>query len=90
MGNKERYEQLMQQARERRFEQEVAKVDDEYLRRFSESAGSYLDSAKQQYDGLGYGNAYQSYLNRRDSYTDLDYRRRVIQEWNKRNPGALD
>jgi N12 class adenine-specific DNA methylase len=90
MGNKERYEQLMQQARERRFEQDVAKVDDEYLRRFSESAGSYLDSAKKQYDGLGYGNAYQSYLNRRDSYTDLDYRRRVIQEWNKRNPGNLD
>ena len=90
MGNKKRYEELMQQARERRFEQDVAKVDDEYLRRFSESAGSYLDSAKKQYDGLGYGNAYQSYLNRRDSYTDLDYRRRVIQEWNKRNPGKLD
>ena len=85
-----KYEEIMQRVREKRFEQEVAKVDNEYLRRFSESAGSYLDSAKSQYDGLGHGNAYQSYLNRRDSYTDLDYRRRVIQEWNKRNPGKLD
>lgn len=84
-----KFEEIRQQVREKRFEQDVAKVDDEYLRRFSESAGSYLDSAKQQYDSLGYGNAYQSYLNRRDSYTDLDYRRRVIQEWSKRNPGKL-
>ena len=84
------YKEIMDKVRQDRFEQDVAKVDEEYLRRFSESAGSYLDSAKSQYDGLGYGNAYQSYLNRRDSYTDLDYRRRVIQEWSKRNPGSLD
>lgn len=84
------YEEICERVRQKRFEQEVAKVDNEYLRRFSESAGSYLDSAKKQYDSLGYGNAYQSYLNRRDSYNDLDYRRRVIQEWSKRNPGALD
>lgn len=85
-----KYNEIMDKVRQKRFEQDVAKVDDEYLRRFSESAGSYLDSAKSQYDGLGYGNAYQSYLNRRDSYNDLDYRRRVIQEWNKRNPGKMD
>ena len=83
------YKEIMDKVRQQRFEQDVAKVDDEYLRRFSNSAGSYLDSSKKQYDSLGYGNAYQSYLNRRDSYTDLDYRRRVIQEWSKRNPGKL-
>lgn len=85
-----KYEEIMQRVREKRFEQELEKVDEEYLRRFSESAGSYLDSAQSQYEGLGYGNSYQSYLNRRDSFNDLDYRRRVIQEWSRRNPGALD
>ena len=85
-----KYDEIMDKVRQQRFEQDVAKVDDEYIRRFSESANSYLDSAQKDYDGLNYGNAYQSFLNRRDSYNDLDYRRRVIQEWNKRNGGGLD
>ena len=84
------FSELQDRARKKRFEDDVKKVDSSYVQNFLDSANSFFDSAQETYDKVNWGNASASYMNRRDSWNDLNYRRNVIQQWMKNNEGSLD
>ena len=87
---KSTYEELKDRARQKRFDDDVRKVDSSYIDLFVDTANRFFDSAEEDYGKVGWGNAYQSYLTRRDSYSDLEYRRSVIQKWMEDNKDRLD
>ena len=89
-GKKSAVEELRERLGAKRFEEDVRNVDSSYIDRFVSSANSYFGSAGEAFDKVGWGNATQAYLIRRDSFNDLDYRRSVIQKWMENNREQMD
>ena len=87
---KSRFEELKERVNNERFERDVQKVDPSYINMFLDYAGSFMDTAKDDYDNVGWGNALSTYRTRRDAWDDLDYRRSVIQRWAEDNKANLD
>ena len=84
------FQDIKKRASEEKFEAEVKKVDSSYIDSFLESANRFYDTAQEDYDKVGWGNASTTYMNRRDTYNNLDYKRRVIQKWMEANQGSFD
>ena len=84
------YKELKNKAKQERFDEDVKKVDSSYINLFADTTNSFLKSAKDESEKVGWGNASASYKNRLNSYKDLDYRQRVIKTWLDSNRGNLD
>ena len=84
------FDDLRARAKQEKFDEDVGRVDDSYITLFLDTADSYLSSAEKDYGEVGFSNAYQSYLNRRDRLEDLEYRRDVISKYLENNRDSLD
>ena len=84
------FQDIKKRASEEKFEAEVGKVDSSYIDSYLESAKRFYDSAQEDYDKVGWGNASTTYMHKRDTYNDLDYKRKAIQKWLESNQGSFD
>ena len=80
-------EEIMNSARQEKFQRDVSKVDKDYLDLFTKSANDFFSSA--QVD-IGWDNASSVYQKSRKTLDDLDYRRSVISSWLASNKDSLE
>lgn len=83
-------EDWLVRAKQRRYDEDAQKVDDSYIDTFFNDAMDFLDGNAARYTGLNWGNASTTYQDVSASWTDLDYRRNVVQKWLELNKDYLD
>ena len=84
------FEDLLEQGRKKRHEDEVKKVDDSYINLFVKTANDYFNSANDEFESVGWGNASNIYKERESRWQDLDSRSQVIRSWLDANKDSLD
>lgn len=80
----------LERARQRKYNEDVQNVDSSYINLFVDTANDFFSSAEEDYNNVGWWNAYKAYQNRENSKNDLEYRSNVIRDWLKNNQGRLD
>jgi hypothetical protein len=69
---------------------ELDVVDSDYINTFISDANSFLGSAENDYNSVGWGNAFKTYLNRDESWNDLSSRANLVRKWLDKNKNKLD
>ena len=80
-------DELKEEVRQKRFQEDVRNVDQDYLDLFTKSANDFFSSA--QVD-IGWDNASSVYQKSQRTLKDLDYRRSVISSWLASNKDSLE
>ncbi len=65
-------------------------VDENFINTFLSDANRFMSSATDDFSKVGWGNASSSYENRRNAWTDLNYRKGIVQGWLESNRDRLD
>ena len=86
-GTSESAEDIMERARQKKFQSDVSKVDQSYLDSFQKDSNDFFSST--QVD-VGWDNAGSLYQDSQKKLKDLDYRRSVISSWLASNKDILE
>ena len=81
------YDELKEEVRQKRFQEDVSKVDQDYLNLFVDTANDFFSSAQSD---IGWDNAVSVYQKSQSTLKDLDYRRSVISSWLASNKDSLE
>ena len=87
---KKTFEELVDQGSQMRMQEEVSKVDSDYINSFLDSSNSFFESAGKDYESAGWDNASLLYRKNQSVLDDLNHRREVIGKWMDANRGSLD
>ena len=87
---KKTFEELVDQGSQMRMQEEVSKVDSDYINSFLDSSNSFFESAGKDYESAGWDNASLLYRKNQTVLDDLNHRREVIGKWMDANRGSLD
>lgn len=80
-------DELKEEVRQKRFQEDVRNVDQDYLDLFTKTANDFLSSAQGE---IGWDNAGSVYQKSQSTMKDLDYRRSVISSWLASNKDSLE
>ena len=69
---------------------ELDVVDSDYINAFISDANSFLGSAENDYNSVGWGSAFDTYLNKKDSWNDLSSRANLVRKWLNNYKSQLD
>ena len=64
-------------------------VNDDYISSYIKDTESYIKNAQKQYEGIGWGNAADTYAKQTSTYDDLEKRRKTINSWLKLNQNKV-
>ena len=65
-------------------------VNDDYISSYIKDTESYIKNAQKQYEGIGWGNAADTYAKQTSTYDDLEKRRKTINSWLKLNQNKVE
>ena len=81
------YDELKGKVRQKRFQEDVRNVDQDYIKLFESAANDFFSSAQ---GDIGWDNAISLYQDSQKTMKDLDYKRSVITSWLASNRDSLD
>lgn len=87
---KKTFEELVEQGKQARMQEDIGKVDSDYINSFLDSSNSFFSSVGKDYEGIGWDNASSIYRKNQGVYDDLTYRRDIIGRWLSENRDSLD
>lgn len=91
-SGKATFKELKERAAQKRYSQDVGKVDDAYVKSFFDDAGSFLSDSQKELEGMTWESA-NSYAVRDRQYSksqDLGYRANLISYYLENNKDRLD
>ncbi len=91
-SGKSTFKELKDRAAQKRYSEDVSKVDETYVNSFFEDAGSFLSDSKKDLEGMTWNSA-NSYALRDSQYSknqDLEYRANLISYYLENNKDRLD
>lgn len=65
-------------------------VNDDYISSYIKDTESYIKNAQKEYEGVGWGNAADTYAKQTSTYDDLEKRRKTINSWLKLNQNKVE
>ena len=65
-------------------------VNGDYISSYIKDTESYIKNAQKQYEGIGWGNAADTYAKQTSTYDDLEKRRKTINSWLKLNQNKVE
>ena len=65
-------------------------VNDDYISSYIKDTESYIKNVQKQYEGIGWGNAADTYAKQTSTYDDLEKRRKTINSWLKLNQNKVE
>ena len=91
-AGKSTFEEIKQRVAQKRYSEDVKKVDNTYIDSFLKDAGSFMTDSKKELDGLSWAGSMDSTAreNRYGRMQDLGYRAKLIGHYLENNKGSLD
>lgn len=84
------FDDLVKMGSQMRKQEEMSKVDDDYINGFIDSSNRFFDTVAKDYESVGWDNANQIYQKHQDTIDYLNSWRDVIKDWAVASKDTLD